>query len=71
MYSDASERAISAAGYLVSNSPGNEASPSFLMGKCKVAPLKGHTAHCLELCAAVLSVELADVISEQLGIPLE
>ena len=42
----------------------------FLLGKAKVAPKSGHTIPRLELCAAVLAVDIADVLSEQLNIPL-
>jgi len=71
MYSDASEKAIAASGYLVARTQEDATGCSFLLGKAKVAPSKGHTIPRLELCAAVLSVELAEILSEQLGVPLQ
>ena len=71
MFSDASEKAIAAVGYLVATSLEGVRKSSFLMGKAKVAPSNGHTIPRLELCAAVMSTELADALSEQLQIPME
>ena len=42
---------------------------SFLLGKAKVSPVHGHTIPRLELCAAVLSAEIADLAKEHLNIP--
>lgn len=39
---------------------------SFVMGKVNLAPLPEHTIPRLELCAAVLAVEVADLISSHL-----
>lgn len=41
---------------------------SFLMGKAKVDPEQGHTLPRLELCAAVLSVQIADIVKKELDI---
>jgi hypothetical protein len=38
------------------------------MGKVKVSPTNGHTIPRLELCAAVLSVETADIVKQELNI---
>lgn len=43
----------------------------FLLGKGKLAPNGGNTIPGMELCAAVLGIEVADIIKEQLGIPSE
>lgn len=67
VFSDASELAISAVAYVVGiSSESKEA--SFVLGKSKVAPRSGHTIPRLELCAAVLAVELADAVVEHIGI---
>lgn len=44
---------------------------SILLGKGKLAPSGGNTIHRIELCAAVLGVEVSDVIKELLGVPSE
>lgn len=43
----------------------------FLRGKGSLAPNGGNTIPGMELCAAVLGIEVADIIKEQLGIPSE
>ena len=70
IFSDASEKAIAAAAYLKTVSD-SLTSVRFIMGRSKLAPLKGHTIPRLELCGAVLATELAEIISAQLDIPLE
>jgi hypothetical protein len=70
IFSDASEKAITAVSYLRLQDKDGIYSCGFLLGKAKLAPLKGHTIPRLELCAAVLAVELAEIISAQLNIPI-
>ena len=64
---DASENAIAAVAYLVTTAEDQTKLVGFLIGKTKVAPSHGHTIPRLELCAAVLTVEIAEVVSYQLG----
>ena len=66
IYADASELAISA--YIVLESQEGQISTSFILGKSKLAPLSGHTVPRLELCAAVLAVEIKEIIQEQLEV---
>lgn len=66
IYCDTSESAISAVTYI--ESLGNF---EFILGKSKLAPLKGHSIPRLELCCAVLAVEIAKCVSEQLELPIE
>lgn len=39
----------------------NQCHVGFIMGKAKLAPYPAHRIPCLELCAAVLAVEMVDV----------
>ncbi|XP_060083636.1 uncharacterized protein LOC132562879 [Ylistrum balloti] len=71
VYSDASERAISAVAYLKSLDEDGQPRFSFVLGKSKIAPRHGHTIPRLELCAAVLAVEIAEVITQELSFPRE
>lgn len=50
---------------------GSEATLSFLLGKGQLPPNVGKTIPRIELCSAVLGVEVADIIKEPLGIPSE
>ena len=68
IYADASELAISAVAYIVLESQDGQISTSFILGKSKLAPLSGHTVPRLELCAAVLAVEIKEIIQEQLDV---
>ena len=57
--------------YLVSTTEDQTRQVGFFLGKTKVAPSHGHTITRLELCAAVLSVEIAEIITHQLGLSHE
>ena len=56
-FSDASKEAIGVVAY-IKFYEANCSRTSFLLGKAKVAPTSGHTIPRLELCAAVMAVEL-------------
>ena len=71
VYCDASELAIAAVGYLKTTNPDGFTSTGFVLGKAKVSPMSGHTIPRLELCAAVLAVEVAQVIVEHLRVQLD
>ena len=68
VFSDASEKAIAAVAYLKTTAEDGGSQLGFLIGKAKVAPTSGHTIPRLELCGAVLAVEIAEIVSDQLGI---
>ena len=68
VFCDASKNAIAAVAYLVTTAEDQTKLVGFLIGKTKVAPSHGHTIPRLELCAAVLAVEIAEVVSYQLGL---
>jgi hypothetical protein len=67
VFCDTSEKAISAVAYL--RIIGETISVGFVLGKAKLAPPQGHTLPRLELCAAVLAVEVAASAQEALNIP--
>ena len=66
VYTDASEKAISAVAYLFSTDINNETQISFVLGTAKVAPKHGHTIPRLELCAAVQGVEVYETCRDEL-----
>ena len=71
IYCDASELAIAAVCYLhVSYSDGST-STGFVLGKAKVAPAKCTTIPRLELCSAVLGVEIAQIAVDHLQINID
>lgn len=68
IFCDASEQAIAAVSYIEQKSDDElKWDIGFVMGKAKVAPTSGHTVPRLELCSAVLAVELFQTISEHLS----
>ncbi|XP_071098015.1 uncharacterized protein [Haliotis cracherodii] len=71
VFSDASEKAVAAVAYLRTVDKDKGQRTGFILGKAKVAPMHGHTIPRLELCAAVLAVEIADLVCEHLGLPLD
>lgn len=70
VFSDASTMAIAAVAY-VKLGYGTEQRLGFIMGKTKLAPKHGHTIPRLELCAAVLAVELYDLITREIDIKFD
>lgn len=69
IYSDASEKAISAVAYLRTINDQVEMNVGFIIGKSKVAPLSGHTVPRLELCGAALATDLSVIITTNLDLP--
>lgn len=61
---DASTLAIATVAYLRDVTTDGECHTGFVMAKSKLALYPAHTVPCLELCAAVLAVELAGLIEE-------
>lgn len=70
VFSDASTKAIAAVAYLRVTDTAGKHHVGFVMGKAKLAPRPEHTIPRLELCAAVLAVELSDLISAELDLQL-
>ncbi|XP_034547118.1 uncharacterized protein LOC117818374 isoform X1 [Notolabrus celidotus] len=70
VFSDASTMAISAVAYLKTVDKEGHTHVRFVMGKSKLAPHPQHTIPRLELCAAVLAVEMADLLTEELDIDI-
>lgn len=66
IFSDASEKDIGAVAYLKTCFSDNSVSIGFLIGKAKLAPTKGHSLPRLELCAAVMAIEIHEIIRESL-----
>ena len=71
IFSDASKEAIGSVAYLRILNANGESQQGFVMGKAKIAPSHGHTIPRLELCAAVLAVELASFILDHLHISVD
>ncbi|XP_073531981.1 uncharacterized protein [Phyllobates terribilis] len=71
IFSDASVQAIVAVAYIKAVDSKGQIHIGFVMGKAKLAPLPEHTIPRLELCAAVLAVELAELITSEMDIDLE
>ncbi|XP_062620653.1 uncharacterized protein LOC134282244 [Saccostrea cucullata] len=65
IFCDASEKAVAACAYLRGRTVDEKISVGFVFGKCKAAPRSGHTIPRLELCAAVLAVELDENPADQ------
>ena len=69
IFCDASELAIAAVSYLRSVDDAGIVTVSFVFGKAKLAPSHATTMPRLELCAAVLAVEIADLIQRERVFP--
>lgn len=68
MFSDASTKAIGAVAYLRVIAEDGSCHVGFILDKAKLAPLSEPTIPRLELCAAVLAVEMAEVILDEMDI---
>ncbi|XP_072554180.1 uncharacterized protein [Paramormyrops kingsleyae] len=70
IFCDASNKAIAAVAYLKVTDADKNCEIGFVMGKAKLTPRPEQTIPRLELCAAVLAVELADLVTGELDIQL-
>lgn len=68
IFCDASTKAIVAIAYLKVMDAAGHSEVGFLFGKTKLAPKPDITVPRLELCAAVLAVEVAEAVSVELDI---
>ncbi|XP_062620904.1 uncharacterized protein LOC134282517 [Saccostrea cucullata] len=67
-FCDASEKAVAAFSYVNVLYPDGSSKTGFVLGKSKVAPVSGHTIPRLELCAAVLAVEISQSVTEHFDV---
>ena len=70
VFCDASSVAIGAVSYLKVQYK-DECRSGFVMATSKLAPKPAHTIPRLELCTAVLAVEMAETISKKVDLPLD
>nr|XP_054604550.1 uncharacterized protein LOC129165413 [Nothobranchius furzeri] len=71
VFSDASVKAIAAVAYLKVTHEDQHIEVGFVMGKAKLAPTPESTIPRLELCAAVLAVEMSELLKEELKIQID
>lgn len=70
-FSDASEKAIAAVAYLKVFQHDGSSHLGFVLEKTKLAPISGNTIPRLELCAAVMAVEIAEFVTDNLDRKLD
>ncbi|XP_075933003.1 uncharacterized protein LOC142932811 [Anarhichas minor] len=68
VFSDASVKAISAVAYLKVTNEHGHSEVGFVFGKSKLAPQPELTIPRLELCAAVLAVEIAELVIKEIDL---
>ena len=71
LFTDASEEAIAAVAFIKFTDADGNQQQGFLLGKAKIAPKSAVIIPRLELCAAVLGIESANIIKKQMDIPIE
>ena len=71
VFSDASVKAMAAVAYLKVTHEDGHNEVGFVMGKAKLAPVPELTIPRLELCAAVLTVEMSEVLMEELKMKID
>lgn len=71
IFSDASTVAIGAVAYLRAIDPDDKPHVGFVMGKSRLAPRPAHTIPRLELCAAVLAVQVYELIRDEMDIDVD
>ncbi|XP_061891197.1 uncharacterized protein LOC133641474 isoform X1 [Entelurus aequoreus] len=71
IFCDASTKAIAAVAYLKITEKNGTNHVGFLMGKAKLTPLSEQTVPRLELCSAVLAVELAELITSEMDMEVD
>lgn len=71
VFCDASTRAVGAVAYLKLTDGDGHSEVGFLIGKARLAPKPDITIPRLELCAAVLAVEVAELVLDELDITVD
>ncbi|KAM4544606.1 uncharacterized protein PAE49_017493 [Odontesthes bonariensis] len=71
IFSDASTIAIGAVAYLRAITADGKPHMGFVMGKSRLAPRPAHTIPRLELCAAVLAVQMYELIRDEMDIDVD
>ncbi|KAJ8364972.1 hypothetical protein SKAU_G00138030 [Synaphobranchus kaupii] len=71
VFSDASNKAIGAVAYLRSLDDEGQINVGFVFGKAKLTPRPELTIPRLELCGAVLAVEMAELIQDEMDLELD
>lgn len=71
VFSDVSTKAIGAVAYLRAIDKDGTSNVSFILGKAKLAPQSEPTIPGLELCAAVLAVEMAELILDGIDLKMD
>ncbi|KAJ8353107.1 hypothetical protein SKAU_G00206740 [Synaphobranchus kaupii] len=66
IFSDASTKAIGAVAYLKTTDEDGQINIGFILGKARLAPQTEPTIPRLELCAAVLAVEMSELIVQEI-----
>lgn len=68
IFCDASTQAITAVSYIKVTDAEGKSELGFVFGKVKLAPQPEVTIPRLELCAAILAVEIADMLAEEMDV---
>lgn len=71
VFADASNKAIGTVAYLKTVQEDGKVEVGLVMGKAKLTPQSAPTIPRLELCAAVLAVETADFIQNELDLKFD
>lgn len=71
VFCDASTKAVGAVAYLKLTDRDGHSEVGFLLGKARLSPKPDITIPRLELCAAVLAVEVAELVLEEPDIAVE